>query len=300
MPAQRRLEGFGQAAVRVTLGATLLPFSTGGLMSSFGPTRTLPEVVRRLRVARLVAAALIGLVVLIAGSCTSSSDGEEHPPSSTLEGSGLHLVEPRAVHRATVLEDGRVLITGGCTQPGCGGFDEGRRAELYVPGGEIEPGPVMASPRASGTATLLRDGRVLLTGGYPGEGRPPTASAEVYDPRRNASEPVADLVTARADHTATLLPGGAVLLAGGFGRDGVALASTEVFDPATGAFRGGPDLNSPRAAHVATTVGGLGGAAGRHRRVGGAGHDGRAAGRPLVFGTGLAHPTGQARGRHPA
>ena len=96
---------------------------------------------------------------------------------------------------------------------------------------------------------------MLIVGGYPGEGRPATASAEVYDPDRDTFEPVADLGTARADHSATLLPDGRVVVVGGFGVDGAALATTEYFDPATRTFRQGPRMLGPRAAHVAVLVG---------------------------------------------
>jgi Galactose oxidase, central domain len=113
----------------------------------------------------------------------------------------------------------------------------------------------MGTARASGSATLLSDGRVLLAGGYPGEGMAPTASAEVYDPVTDSFSPVAELATGRADHSATLTPDGRVLLAGGFDASGRALDTTEYFDPLAGRFTQGPELSSPRAAHVAVPVG---------------------------------------------
>ena len=163
--------------------------------------------------------------------------------------------QPRAVHRATLLQDGRVLVTGGCTETGCGGFDAGRRAETYDSASGLMPAAEMATPRASGSATLLADGRVLLVGGYPGEGEPPTASAEVYDPATEGFAAAGDLNTARADQSATLLPDGRVLVAGGFDTEGRALDSTELFDPASGRFFPGPRLLRPRAAHVAVLAG---------------------------------------------
>ncbi|MDQ3578922.1 MAG: kelch repeat-containing protein [Actinomycetota bacterium] len=73
---------------------------------------------------------------------------------------------------------------------------------------------------------------MLLVGGYPGEGRPPTGTAEVYDPDRDAFVSVQSLSEARASHTATtLLPDGRVLIAGGRGSAGASLDSTEIFDP---------------------------------------------------------------------
>jgi hypothetical protein len=109
----------------------------------------------------------------------------------------------------------------------------------------------MATPRASNTATLLRDGRVLLAGGYPGEGRPPSATAELYDPATGAFTSARPMLAGRADHTATLLPDGQVLLAGGTDDQGNVLRTTELFNPATLTFRSGPRMTSPRTAHVA-------------------------------------------------
>ncbi len=196
---------------------------------------------------------IIVSLVLASSACTAGDPARSQP--STL-GDGLRLTEPRAVHRATVLDDGKILITGGCTEPGCGGFDAGRTADLFDLDVGIVAGPQMATARASGTATLLEDGRVLLTGGYPGEGEEPTASAETYDPVTARFTPVAAMTRARADQTASLLSDGRVLIAGGFDESGRALAETEIFDPATDTFAPGPEMSAPRAAHVATVVGG--------------------------------------------
>ena len=166
------------------------------------------------------------------------------------------LSQPRAVHRALPLVDGTVLLVGGCSTIGCGGFDESRTSEVVDPAtGQARPGPVMAQPRASGTATTLPDGRVLLVGGYPGEGRPPTAGIEVFDPTTVSFAAAGTLHAGRADHTTTVLPGGRILVVGGFGTDGEALASTEVVDLAEGTTTAGPPLPEPRAAHAATLVG---------------------------------------------
>jgi hypothetical protein len=164
---------------------------------------------------------------------------------------------PRAVHHATVLRDGRILFTGGCTLPGCDGFDRGRRSAIFDPAtAQFRTGPEMVEARASNTATLLRDGRVLLVGGYPGEGQLPSASAELYDPAGGGFAAVAPMATGRAEHSATLLPDGRVLIAGG--TDGVheALRTTELFDPATETFSAGPRMAAARTAHVAVAVGG--------------------------------------------
>ncbi len=148
-----------------------------------------------------------------------------------------------------------MLLTGGCTAPGCGGFEQGRRSELFDPlQRAFSVGPLMLQPTASGTATLLKDGRVLLTGGYPGEGQPATNSTQLYDPRANHFVPGGMMTTARADQTATVMADGRVLIAGGVDGSGVALATTELYDPQTGRFAAGPRMSQPRAGQTATLV----------------------------------------------
>lgn len=181
------------------------------------------------------------------------SDASSPAPSGK---SAVHLLQPRAVHHATALGDGLVLVTGGCTEPGCGGFDAARASEIFDPSAaSFLPGPTMLEPRASGTATLLPDGRVLLTGGYPGEGMSPVSSAEVFDPATGRFSATAPMTTERANHSATLLDDGRVLLCGGVDGHGEALQTTELFDPRTATFSTGPDLSSARAAHSAVALG---------------------------------------------
>ena len=107
----------------------------------------------------------------------------------------------RAGHTATLLKDGRVFIAGGFRLDG-----NNRLAlsdtEFYDPGrGTFEQGPAMAVSagtvqiqKAFHTATLLRNGQVLLYGGerYPMGVLSPQATVLIYETQR----PVTGTVTA--------------------------------------------------------------------------------------------------------
>jgi hypothetical protein len=108
----------------------------------------------------------------------------------------------RSSMTATGLENGRVLVVGGVSEP---------TTELYDPSTETwSPGGTLTQPRWLHEAVRLRDGRVLVAGGAH------TASAEVYDPATNRWTPIGSMNVDRYDFTATLLRDGRVLVVGGF------------------------------------------------------------------------------------
>jgi hypothetical protein len=136
----------------------------------------------------------------------------------------------RAGAAATLLANGRVLVTGGCS--GAAGGPALASAELYdshsrtfIP---IHP---MKSARAGHTATVLASGRVLIVGGTNGPKDYPHL-AELFDPQTNTFQEGIPGYTARTGHTATLLNDGRVLVAGGAGLSGV-LASAFLYNPQT-------------------------------------------------------------------
>src|SRR5689334_19982059 len=89
--------------------------------------------------------------------------------------------------------------------------------------------------RFAHTATLLRNGKVLVAGGMSRNGVW-LDSAELYDPATGRFTPIGRLHAQRAGATATLLPNGKVLIAGGNEGSGASLASAEVYDPGTNIF----------------------------------------------------------------
>lgn len=163
---------------------------------------------------------------------------------------GMH--EARASHTATVLPDGRVLITGGFKK-GPDGRSQiySLTAELFDPKTEsfLRTGD-MNFRRAGHTATLLPNGKVLIAGGFTENGL--TASAEVYDPASQTFLLVGSMSVARGGSTATLLPNGNVLVAGG--GDAIATATAELFHPATNQFSPTGAMTAPRLAHTATLL----------------------------------------------
>lgn len=151
------------------------------------------------------------------------------------------MATPREMHTATLLQNGQVLIAGGYDS---GGIAQSS-AELYdpkkIPGcTPIPNNAAMAQKRCEHTATLLRDGRVLIAGGI--NNLAFLSDGEIYDPNGQTFTSIAGkgwLQTKRMRHTATLLQDGRVLIAGGVvgaldGRG--ALSSAELFDPTTNGF----------------------------------------------------------------
>src|SRR5256714_4333678 len=120
---------------------------------------------------------------------------------------------------------------------------------------QVEQLGPLAVPRTGHAATVLADGRVLITGGRDSAGII-VATAEVFDPASQTSTTIGVLNTARVDHTATLLADGRVFIAGGTSASG-ALTSAEIFDPANpgAGFRVlSATMSAARARHAATRL----------------------------------------------
>ena len=150
-----------------------------------------------------------------------------------------NMLVARRSHDAVLLPDGRVLIV-----------SEG--AELYDP---VTRTFTAGNPRcdngSSSRATLLADGRVLMTGGS-SEPR----CAEVYDPETGAFSRVGDLNADHSNHATTLLSDGRVLVVGGLELvpgGWVTQAVVEIYDPVTETFSVTGSLNTARSHHLTVT-----------------------------------------------
>jgi hypothetical protein len=110
----------------------------------------------------------------------------------------------------------------------------------------------MQVDRAGSTATLLKDGRVLVTGGWQKNGTT-LASAEIFDPSTNSFIPTGSMSSARQGHSATLLSTGKVLVTGG--SNGITIfATAELYDPATRKFTTTGSMSNARSRHTATAL----------------------------------------------
>jgi hypothetical protein len=175
-----------------------------------------------MRVSR--ARAIIG-ILLAAQSGNAQAPGTFAPTGS--------MTTSRIQHTATLLATGKVLITGGYQSVYTPAYVEVpvASAELYDPStGTFSGTGNMTTPRAGHTATLLANGKVLITGGSD------FASAELYDPSMGAFIATGEMTSPRSFHTATLLSNGRVLIAGGGHYPVGALATAEIYDPASGTF----------------------------------------------------------------
>src|SRR5271166_5912276 len=199
------------------------------------------------------------LLAFALGAC-SGADISEAPPVFLTNPQGtrveaLAMTSPRANAAAIRLRDGRVLICGGTATGEVGGVLSS--AELYDPAAStFTPIGAMTVPRSGQTITMLRDGRVLLTGGVQNVGfRSQLASAEIYDPASGTFSATGSMSTPREGHTATMLRDGRVLIVGGSPNGVHTSGSAEIYDPSSGGFSLTGRLNQPRVAHVAALLG---------------------------------------------
>lgn len=140
----------------------------------------------------------------------------------------------------------------------------------------------MHQGRIEHTATLVRDGRVLVVGGeYVADGTwwRVTGTTELFDPKTQTWAAAESLNDPRSGHTATLLASGKVMVVGGQSSDGAnkfPLASVEVYTPHSNRWVHTAPLNEARVGHSVTEL-----VDGRVLVVGGVGRTGLA--RPEIF-----------------
>ena len=185
-----------------------------------------------------------GKVLIVGGQSDSSgprTTAELFDPSTgTFTNVASTMSGNRVWPLVTRLDSGKVLVSHGC----CSG---GLKADLYDPNSgptgtftATAGQPSQLFSNATGTATKLANGRVLVAGDWGADRK-----AQVYDPATDSFTTTAGLmVKARAASMATLLASGKVLIAGA---TGASANTAETFDPATGLFTATTgDMGAPR------------------------------------------------------
>jgi uncharacterized protein (TIGR03437 family) len=159
-----------------------------------------------------------------------------NPDTETFTPTG-NMTAPRSQHSATLLGNGKVLIAGGRT--GTNGLQNLGTAELYDPAtGTFTPAGAMITVRGRHSATLLADGRVLMTAcAIPCN----SAIAELYDPITGVFTDVG--TPGAGGDAAALLADGRVLITGGCLAVGIG-TKAQLFVPATGRFIDTSPMNS--------------------------------------------------------
>lgn len=184
-------------------------------------------------------------------------ENPESPPPGVWsdQGSGAPVAGTNAQSPALIA----MSSTGGISSPLTSPTGQTLPSSPHTSGGGIPPaaaGPGGGPPPGGQASVAPHSGFVLLAGGQ-GGGQFALASAELFDPAKNAFAAASSMKDARTDHTATVLPGGKILVAGGDGPSGRALSSAELYDPVSGNFSAiGAKMDAARADHTATLISG--------------------------------------------
>ncbi|HSO35230.1 MAG TPA: kelch repeat-containing protein [Labilithrix sp.] len=250
-------------------------------------------------VALLLASALLGAACSAATSAAPPAAPDAGAPDPAADASAPPAPDPtgwaragklhhaRALATASLLPDGRALVTGGEADD----YTMLASTEIFDPATNafVEVAPLPA-PRDHHTATVLKSGKVLVAGGGQGSeislptGEQTLDSALLYDPTSNTWQATGSMHAPRAGHRAVLLEDGRVLVAGGGSKVGYpcnsihpncnvadSIGSAEIYDPATGEWTATGALLHPRLAFALTaTPSGViasGGAAANHGLV---------------------------------
>ncbi len=231
-----RWSGHGRGITLLAAASLLL---VGGALAAGSGLLRLPTVVPPVPDPSVIA------VATASPDATSPSPSESAAPSASpipVAGPGGvwiptgSMVTPRRNHTAVRLLDGRVLVVAGNSVTG----DNLTSGELYDPATGTWSATAKMIGDGGDTATLFRDGKVLVAGD----------SAQLYDPATGTWTATAKMVHGAnyvdADATKTLLGDGKVLVAGGNG--------AQLYDPDSGTWTVTGKMNIPRIRHMATLL----------------------------------------------
>jgi Kelch motif/Bacterial Ig-like domain (group 2) len=193
----------------------------------------------------LVSGVAVGGTTLRANIGTISTNGTIDTVSQEWAATAS-MRQARRSHTATLLNDGRVLVSGGTVTGG----NATASAEIFDPATESwSPAADMNAARYYGASIRLASGKVLVVGGdYFID---PSLRAEVYDPAINTWTPAGPMLAPRTTQTLTLLPDGRVLAVGFSPASPV---DAEIYDPLTNVWTAAAALHHPRSAHTATLL----------------------------------------------
>jgi hypothetical protein len=223
-----------------------------------------------------------GTVLVAGGAVSADSFASTHASAETyVASSGAfsatgNMTRSRMSHSATLLGNGKVLVVGGFDW-NVSPIGSVSSAELYDPGQRVfaSGGTFRGTGAIAHDATLLPDGKVLLTGGYDRAGSITLTSSRAqtydpasgtfsgsYDPSTGTFKGFVQMAASRTGHTATLLPSGEVLVVGGadrhfaYGQDVYYTphASSETCDPVAVKCRTSASMAGTRSGHRATLL----------------------------------------------
>ena len=161
----------------------------------------------------------------------------------------------RGDHAASILKDGRILVSGGR-----GDWGAGQRSSAFGTTEILDLNTnlwtlvsPLINPRYEHTQTLLDDGSLLVVGGSPNAVKDLTS--ELYNPANNTWTETSNMnYTRRQGHTATLLPNGEVLVTGGLAEvngNKKIISKVEIYNPKNGSWRLVSDMTMAREKHKA-------------------------------------------------
>jgi len=115
----------------------------------------------------------------------------------------------------------------------------------------MDLGDALTVPRYLARQVRLRNGKILIIGGYKNETEA-TDTLEIYEPTTRSFRLLdARLTVPRAEHAATVLNDGSVLISGGVSlAGGTPLASTDIFSTSSEGVGPGPPMGDARRYHA--------------------------------------------------
>jgi uncharacterized repeat protein (TIGR03803 family) len=194
--------------------------------------------------------------MLITGGLLSNTNGnsantnacELYDPQTGTASFTASMQSSRDSHRATLLANGQVLVSGG-------GGDAS--SEVYDPNsGTWINYASMNDERLIHTATLLANGQVLAAGGYNDNSGQDLSSAELYDPVAGTWSVTASMTYPADTFAAVLLTNGTVLVCGGSdASDGIFYeTNAAIYYPATQTWTNTAPMHEARAGLTATLL----------------------------------------------